>query len=323
MAAPSTSTSSYVEVPTTDEDLFSEFIVYDDGEAEIHTPKHRCGVCKLNFATKEACEDHIKDQHGAPLVVSDEAHRELEDLVERLVNFDWCQCFTCLILCKSLLDHIFQQHPVKSATMERRKQVQAEVEVKEEPKLGKCLETAPVTADKVVSETETPPPAQRRPSTRTTIVNKKSLGDPRPEYQCYFCGEISLSRSEMAKCVERHTSNGWVDDDSIPLGNDAGGESPRGFIGPSMPQKRPCGPAPVRKSVQNLQPDEARIRFVNACKFCLGDDGEALTFGSRRLSMEHRREFHSYMPEKEVMQDDFKRFVVTPTEDIVVEDNFR
>jgi hypothetical protein len=310
--------SSYVQVLSNDEDLFSECIVYDDGEGEVQPPKHRCGVCQLNFADKEACIDHIKHQHGSPMVMSDEAHKQLEDLVERLVNFDWCRCFTCLMLCKSLLDHVFQQHPVRSVTLERQKQTQAKEQLQRDHSYQEKSEqrTGVVT---VVTAT----PARRHLCTRTMIVNKKSLGDPRPEFQCYFCGDVSLIRSDMVKCVERHSDNGWVDDDSIPLGNDKSGENLQSFIGPNVSLKKPCGQPQIRKSVQNLEPSEARIHFVNSCKFCLDDGGEPLTFGSRRQSMEHRRDFHSYMPDEEIILDGFERFVVTPTGDAIVDDNFR
>jgi hypothetical protein len=54
----------------------------------------------------------------------------------------------------------------------------------------------------------------------TLSVTQKKKDDARDEFQCYYCGDVSLVREDIIKCLTRHNENGWTAEDRIEIGGD-------------------------------------------------------------------------------------------------------
>jgi hypothetical protein len=65
---------------------------------------------------------------------------------------------------------------------------------------------------------------ERKPNPRkvcTMSVNRKSPEDNMgEEFQCYYCGDVSMAREDIIKCLRRHNENGWIAEDRIEIGGD-------------------------------------------------------------------------------------------------------
>jgi hypothetical protein len=79
-----------------------------------HTSKyHRCGVCSQDFPTSTAVMQHMQLQHKTKISFPSKTttnKERMQHLMEKLENFDWCQCRLCFVYYRLFLNHVDTAH---------------------------------------------------------------------------------------------------------------------------------------------------------------------------------------------------------------------